>query len=211
MSNEVIEIIDIELLKFAEFNPPSRTETDLRYLKESIERYGFWSFRPIICTEDYVIADGHRRVTIAKSLGITEVPVMCVKNVTLSELWAQLNVSQVISPGQVMEAYSLGLSVLPSKQKNNIALLESVIGIEGIKRLVKSGKVSPAIYGVASRIVNYCGRKGDVDFLGKTIFWMVDLQMQSVARQAIMNGSPSEIVEKAIEEKRPLMVGLSIA
>lgn len=210
MSNE-IELVDLSTLKFAKFNPPSRTEEDFRYLKESIERYGFWNFRPIICAEDYTIADGHRRATIARLLEIEKVPVMRVTGVTLDELWAQLNVSQVVSPGQVMEAYSLGLKALPSKQRNNIELLEGVIGMAGIKHLVKSGKVSPSIYGVASRLVNYCGRKGDMDFLSKTIFWMVDLKMQGVSRQAIINGSPSEIIEKAIEEKRPLMVGLSIA
>lgn len=206
-----IEIVPLSKLKFAKFNPPSRIETELRYLKESIERYGFWNFRPIICAEDYTIADGHRRATVARLLEIPEVPVMRVIGVTLDELWSQLNVAQVVSAGQVMEAYSLGLDALPSKQRNNIELLESVIGKDGIKHLVKSGKVSPAIYQVASRLVNYCGRKGDIDFLSKTIFWMVDLKMQSVSRQAIVNNSPSEIIEKAIEEKRPLMVGLSIA
>lgn len=210
MKNET-ELVDLSSLKFANFNPPSRTEVDLRYLKESIERYGFWDFRPIICAEDYTIADGHRRATVARLLGIDKVPVVRVVGISIDELWAQLNVSQIVSAGQVMEAYSLGLTALPGKSRNNIELLEGVIGKEGIKHLVKSGKISPAIYGVASRLVNYCGRKGDTDFLSKTIFWMVDLKMQAVSRHAIASGSPSEIIEKAIEEKRPLMVGLSIA
>lgn len=206
-----LETVPVEKLKFAAFNPPSRVERDLQYLKDSIERYGFWKFRPIICDVNYVIADGHRRATVANMLKLEMVPVMRVKNIPLDDLWAYLNVTETVTPGQVMEAYSLGLNVVPPKQKRSIEHLEMIIGKDGIKHLVSSGKVSPAIYNTACRVANYCGRKGDIEFLGKAIFWMVDLKMQQAARQVLETNASSDLLVSAIEKKRPLVIGLSIA
>ena len=59
------------------FNPKSRTEQSaLKTLRESMELRGFLPEFPIIVGNDNVtIGDGHRRYTVAKSLGMEKVPV----------------------------------------------------------------------------------------------------------------------------------------
>jgi len=55
-------------------NPNRMTEKQLERLKSSIEKYGF--IVPIITNNKYLVADGEQRLTVAKSLGYTHVPVV---------------------------------------------------------------------------------------------------------------------------------------
>jgi DNA modification methylase len=66
--------VPIDRLRVDDQNPNRMTEKQHESLRESINRFGF--IIPIITNEDYLIADGEQRWTVAKSLGMTEVPVV---------------------------------------------------------------------------------------------------------------------------------------
>lgn len=67
-----IKITLISALKFAEYNPRIMLDDERDYLKKSIEDFGF--VNPIVINKDNTIIGGHQRVTVAKEMGITEVP-----------------------------------------------------------------------------------------------------------------------------------------
>jgi len=72
--------VNIDDLKFAEYNPRAATEKEIKDLKESLKRFGF--VEPIVVNNapkrKNVIIGGHFRVKVAKELGIKEIPVVYV-------------------------------------------------------------------------------------------------------------------------------------
>ena len=67
---------DIDSLVFAEYNPRQLTKEQFKYLKESIDRFGFVD--PIIINKNKdrknIIIGGHQRCKVAKEMGIKEIP-----------------------------------------------------------------------------------------------------------------------------------------
>ena len=68
------ELIDIADLKTDSQNPNRMSKIQHKALSESIKRFGF--IVPIIANKELVIADGEQRWTVAKSLGMSKVPVI---------------------------------------------------------------------------------------------------------------------------------------
>lgn len=80
-----IVYVATSLLNPSEYNPRTHTKVQAEQLKESIARFGLVD--PLICNNAKgrvnVVIGGHFRLEIAKSLGLTEVPVVYV---TISDL-----------------------------------------------------------------------------------------------------------------------------
>ncbi|MBI4118580.1 MAG: DNA modification methylase [Parcubacteria group bacterium] len=76
-----IEHVSIDLLKPSEHNPRRWAEDKTSTLRESIRRFGLVD--PIICNSatgrENVVIGGNFRLSVAKELGFTEVPVVFVK------------------------------------------------------------------------------------------------------------------------------------
>jgi len=70
------ELLPIDRLQVDGDNPNRMTDRQHKALSQSIEKYGF--IIPIITNEDYLIADGEQRLTVAQSLGMKEVPVIAL-------------------------------------------------------------------------------------------------------------------------------------
>ena len=87
-----IEQVNIEKLKFADYNPRGATDKEVAELKKSIERFGF--VEPVIVNSApkrmNIIIGGHFRVRMAKEMGIKEVPVHYIK-ITEIEKEKELN------------------------------------------------------------------------------------------------------------------------
>ena len=75
-----ISYVPIKSLKPSEYNPRSWDKDAIAQLKESIRRYGFVD--PLLVNSAHhrkgIVIGGHFRLSIAKELGITEVPVVYV-------------------------------------------------------------------------------------------------------------------------------------
>jgi len=68
------ELVNINELKTDQDNPNRMTKEQHERLATSIQKYGF--IVPIITNKDLLIADGEQRLTVAKSLQMTTVPII---------------------------------------------------------------------------------------------------------------------------------------
>ena len=75
------ELVDIEQLEKAEYNPRVLKENQYRELKKSIEQFGL--VQPFVVNShpkrNNIIIGGHQRYIICKELGMSKVPVIYVK------------------------------------------------------------------------------------------------------------------------------------
>ena len=68
------EFIDIESLQLDGDNPNKMKKNQLNALRKAIKKWGF--IVPIITNRDLIVADGEQRITVAKELGMKQVPVI---------------------------------------------------------------------------------------------------------------------------------------
>jgi DNA modification methylase len=78
-----ITLARIDDLKPASCNPRTHPPRQIRQLADSIRRFGFTS--PVLIDEDQGILAGHARVEAARLLGMVEVPVSCIADLTPEE------------------------------------------------------------------------------------------------------------------------------
>jgi ParB-like nuclease domain len=202
-----INYIDIMTLKPAKFNPETRTEEHrLRYLRQSMEEHGFIESCPIIIDKNGVIADGHRRYTVAKLLGMCDVPVLQINGrLSLEPYWSLNTVSESPTATEVLEAYTKGMNVVPLKQSRAITLLESALGGKRhVSELFAKGRFSPQAYYSGKRIANYVGRGDDKRFIARSIVWLIENKMQTITTIAIKSDVDPGVLVQAIEANRPL-------
>lgn len=78
--SDKIEIVDIDILKPAEYNPRQASEKQYNDLKKSLQRFGF--VEPAIVNKAQnrfnTIIGGHFRIKVAKDLGIKQIPVVYI-------------------------------------------------------------------------------------------------------------------------------------
>lgn len=73
----IIEWVDPATLTENPDNPKKYTDGDVKRLAMLVEKFEYMS--PLKINEDGVVIDGHRRLRVAKLLGITSIPVIRVK------------------------------------------------------------------------------------------------------------------------------------
>jgi len=201
-----IKLVDRRTLKPAKFNPSGRTEeARLKYLRHSIEQHGFLSAFPIIITDDGTVADGHRRLAVAEMLGIDKVPVLVANNLSAAEYWSLNAIGQSPTATEVLEAYTRGMDALPDKHRGNIELMQAVLGGKAkLRAMFSKGKFTPAVYTLAKRAANYCGRGDDAGFLSQIATWIIERKMQRALTVALGNGIDVDVLAAAVVEDRPL-------
>jgi len=68
------ELVDIDRLQLDGDNPNKMKKNQLEALRNAIQRWGF--IVPVITNRDLLVADGEQRLTVAKELGMKQVPVI---------------------------------------------------------------------------------------------------------------------------------------
>lgn len=68
------ELVDIDQLQLDGDNPHKMKKNQLEALRNAIQRWGF--IVPVITNRDLLVADGEQRLTVAKELGMKQVPVI---------------------------------------------------------------------------------------------------------------------------------------
>ena len=68
------ELVDIDKLQLDGDNPNKMKKNQLQALRNAIKRWGF--IVPIITNRDLLVADGEQRLTVARELGMRQVPVI---------------------------------------------------------------------------------------------------------------------------------------
>lgn len=199
-----IEMVHVDSLKFAPFNPPSRTTPQaVANLKAHIDGAGK-IISPIIVTVDSYVADGHRRLTAARELGWEYVPVIR-EDYNLPDLWCFLNGGNLsVKRRTWMQAVREGMPLdnLPELDHKLISDLIRVVGRKTFEKLSDDGH-GPSIVLVAQQIAHYCGDDSD-KFVKKIILWFVECGTLRDAKTAKQGGCPPEILISAIEDGRSI-------
>lgn len=203
-NTRVIEMVHPDTLKFAPFNPANRTTSKaVTGLKKKIEQAGE-IIVPLIVTFDNYVADGHRRLTVAKELGLDSVPIVR-RNLNLADLWGILNGGNMsVSKKTWMQAVREGMPIecVPEAERNLISDLMRVTGRKLFERIADEGR-GPSIVGVARYVARYC--KDDTDkFAKELIVWFMECGTLRDARVAIQTGCPPEVIVSAVKEGRSI-------
>lgn len=196
-------------IQVAQFNPLRRTQRNgLAGLMISIQQHGI--LEPLALTKDKVLADGHRRLAVAKLVNLKVVPVAIHHESALDApaLWVALNAeSLALTPSQWLDAVAHGLPLetagFPDVLKRRIVRLQELIGKDGIMELVEMGR-SPNILDAAERIARYCGRRDDTEFLKLAVLWMVETGNSFAVKAAIEEEIPEDLLLEAIEQGHSL-------
>lgn len=203
------KMLSVDEIQVASFNPARRVNRgSLSGLMISIQKHGI--LEPLALTWNQVLADGHRRLACAKMLDMKDIPVAIHKELMLDApaLWVVLNAeSMSLTPAQWMDAVSHGLPLstpgFPESMRKRITRLKELLGDSIIEDLVEAGR-SPNILDTAERVVRFCGRKDDEDFLRKTLLWLVLVGNSFSVKNAIVEEIPVDILEEAISEGRQI-------
>lgn len=197
----------------AGFNPAGRIkETRLKKLRASIEKHGFLENCPITITKAGIIADGHRRWTVAKLLNLPRVPVTYLDpKISIDTFWSLNAIGESPTSTEVLEANLNGLDDLPEKYKRNIQKLKEILGEARLKELFTAESFSPAVLNQAFQLANYCGRRKDGEFVRRAIEWLVFHRMQNAARISMKNIVKKSILVDAILKNRPLTLTVSVS
>ena len=204
-----LQMVRIDLISFAEFNPPTRTdEKRLKKLKKSMEEHG--QLDPITITSKMELVDGHRRVTCAKLLGWTDI-LAIVHDGKRDTLWSEMNGhTEPIKANQWVQASHLGfdISLVPQRYRYLIELARSWLGDDGLTILADKSKSTDVI-----RQTLMVAKYVDVDdepSKAKILKWLVKHNTSFVARRYVMANQPSELLLAAIDADRPLVLGYTI-
>lgn len=199
-----IEFLNVNSIKPAPFNPVQRTtDKALVTLIKSMEKDGFWTHSPIVLTKDNFIADGHRRWTTAKKLGINEVP--CLRtDKNLQEAWSEINATmRTINSQETFQAYALGLRELPDNHTGKaMKYILNKYGEEMVLYCAEHGlSKSPIQY--AEKIARYINRN-TAEAIPQIVKWLVENKMINIARIAIESDYPRATLAKLIDTNQPL-------
>ena len=202
-----IVMMPVGVIECAPFNPENRTEENerLKNLMQGIKDLGGIVY-PLIVSNDNRLIDGHRRLTCAKMLGLKEVPCI-VMPLELQRAWIVLNDTQLpIMGGGWTEIVYHGVSIanLPPKHRRALQQIYDLVGDDGIAAMAqKTRPMSPHVLSWAKRICRYIDDSTD-EMLGMTLLWLVEHNMQKLARFAMENGVPAQSLAKLIKANKPI-------
>lgn len=187
MSTKTVDI-EIGKLKLSEFNPLTRIEPkNLEPMIESMKVEGFWYWNPITTDKNGVIGDGHRRYMASVAVGLSTVPVICVKELTAQEIWSKLNgLRRTIKGADVAEAVTLGLDIDVASRYINVSDTKAIlkIGNKELLQEVVNARVSPRIVSIARGIAKICNDRSD-EFIASAIRWMIKRNAQKLAKYVV--------------------------
>lgn len=205
MKKVYIEFVNVNDLTPAPFNPPIRTsDRALKDVIRSMEEDGFWTHRPLTITMENYIADGHRRWTAAKKLGISIVPCLRTKQ-SLEEAWTgSMESARPLRGKELIEAYSLGLRNMPRNNVGSkIRYYSSKYGEDLILFLVKNGmSISPIMY--AENVVRYLG--WDFSHVVQVTKWIVEHKLVRTIRYALQQDVSKDLLARKILNNEAIVI-----
>lgn len=200
--------VEIERIKEAHFNPQGRTEQQkLKKLLSSFKKHGFKPYRPLLLAGDGTLADGHRRLSCARILGLTHVPVIYTGD-ALYTVFSQNDGIEPYRSGEWLQAFASGLPLteVPSPYSKQIQKLIDVLGEPDVLNLAMNG-YSLHILSVAKAVCKYCDLASDAD-LKSVILWLAKHDMQYDARKAMDIHADADLIMDAIENDKPFKTGV---
>ena len=206
--NMQVKYMNVEDIQVSPFNPPVRTtDKSLHILKEEISDDGEILI-PLILSEDGFLADGHRRLAIAKELGIKEVPTITQKGHDNANLWRTLNTgTRKMGSADVFQAIVLHgapIEALPRYFQYPIESLIDLVGMDLAREIAEKG-YTPHIVGTIRQVMKYCKREEDATFAQFVTKWLIEQRQNYAVRKAMESKVPLEDILTAINENKKLI------
>ena len=196
--------VDVNEIVPSDFNPDSRVNVKaLESLEEEIRKAGR-ILVPLALTRDGKLADGHRRLAVAKRLDMRTVPCIYYNIDDPKKLWASLNTgTKAVDSKTWVEAYSKGLDLeyFPPRQKSQMIGLRRVLTVEEFTMFVAKRR-SPGLLTSAYSIAYKCGDVSDV-FVREIILWVMEYEQMHLLKHAISDGLPLDrVIEIILNRER---------
>lgn len=187
----VVREFEIAKLRMATFNPSQRLEARaLLELRRQIDAVGDIMQPPLVCNVQKDgsadIVDGHRRVTLAKSMGLTHIWCIVV-SYNQAEAWIAANGGTRPITGREYAAaawHGLRIDAIPGKNGKELRGLVGALGMEGLEMVVANGK-APSVWRFARELVRVVYGEETPDQIKVAFAWMVRFEMQKRARLVI--------------------------
>lgn len=189
-------------IKMTPFEPPIRLARDIPELRRSIEERGV--LQPVAINEAGELADGNRRVMIARGLGLETIPAL-IYHAPIAELFATLNLQRAMTPKETAMAYqNSGGRVSGSiRTMRQIEAIEEYCGPEALGALTLRA-LSPGVWEWVRKLAKYVGEQDAPPFYRAAFFYMVEGGFQYAIRQAMEMHIPPDEIRAVIKERRPI-------
>lgn len=211
--NTKVEMINVDELKTSPIQPPNRIQHhSIAGLKNSIKDHGI--LQPILVAKDFTIIDGHRRVACAIDLGIKSVP--CIfSDLDYQTGFIETNsFTRKISTQDDLFVYLTG-GKMTGRSKKNIVILESIIGRDGLEKMVEQNYAPGTIFGSLAIIMPYLfpnmpkslmWTSGNNPYAKKVANWMIKHRESLGIRTAVSMKMPPETIKMFIDADKPLPI-----
>lgn len=203
--------VSIKELKFQPYNPPSRTEErHLGWLVESIQTVGL--LVPIIVKKienKYVLVDGHRRVAAFKMVGLDLIPAILDRSDTPVEtLYAEINKNMKSHSGvEELAVWMVCESAVTIRAQKRFERFQDTFG-RSIMNKIYHGRMSLVYLQWALRVRTYLGSDPeDKKYIQKIARWIINHKAQSAVRLYIAADESPKLLQKLIEQNKPLQRG----
>jgi hypothetical protein len=190
-----IVMMDVDKIRFAPFNPPTRlSKHALGALMADIKVNGVEL--PVVVRMNGELIDGHRRVACARALGIKQVPVIVKDS---AGLYTRLNKGRKpVGGSEWLYVYMHGGEVPEEDVLPHIKQIERLVGQAGLRELSELG-CSHEIITETRRLSKYCYDAHIDEFMAQAMMWMARKKMQMAVRIAQQEGAPPDEIITAID------------
>jgi hypothetical protein len=193
----------VESLKVSVYNPPSRTEkVGLKHLRSSVSKRGI--LYPLLVTKDMTVIDGHRRLAVAKELGLEEVPIIILAGDDDRDVFMEINESaRKLGTRDALWVYLRGGKV-SEKLSIQIRHIDDVMGRAFLEKLLEL-RISPSsLWDVGMCVAIHCSYENDPEFISAVLGWLAAGRRQTMARRAVEQGAPAAVILSAIRRNEDL-------
>ena len=220
-------LVNVADIQYADYNPSGRTDTKsagFKELRRQIERdqkiYQSILVREVIITgtngkeeTQYILIDGHRRLTVARVLGHRKIP---AKTLLCSDedadcIYGSLNATaRKHTGGEKLAVWAVAPGAVTSKFAARMAKLTEEVNSELLHRLAAKGMSDRAVT-VAKRVTKHCEVADQAGILNKVLTWLIDLPAGGigVVEKAIKAQVSKTAILSAINENRPLTLNVT--
>lgn len=200
----ILKLVDPQKLKFAPYNPPSRTDpANVKDLIESMAEHG--QLTPITITGDNFVIEGHRRTVSARELGWESVWAIVRNDVSSELIYAAINgTTRKMSGNDAIGIFLQNPEALPKRIKNRLQNMAAVLGKILVRRMYLDG-YSVKLYNTALAIGRYLDNDND-GFIKSVVEWMLDKQMAGMAQRAMTAEVKPSVLNNAIRSGKVLKI-----
>lgn len=201
-----IKRVKLTDLKFANYNPKSRTAKEslkLKKLVASMQRVGL--LYPILVSDKKDVIDGHRRICAARQLGWEDIPAIVANGDSeIEDLYGQVNANSLqLSARERLAVWLKNPNAVTEQVREKYEVIEANYGRQLMVRASEFG-ASASLFNTCEDICDYVGHANEEVFRTKVANWLIRHRNPRMARYYMNLGQPPKKLYHAIMEGRPL-------